>query len=147
MKKVFVLSGSSGSGKTNALHTLALLLNGMPGKYVFNVTLSDALPTSLPVNYDCKYIFEEVATGRKIGISTGGDTAYVIDSAFDYFINNNCDIGFLASKSYGSSVNQVELRSNAVGVVPVYFWLIWSYVIRNINIVQRDVARQLESMI
>lgn len=145
--EIYVLSGASNSGKTNTLHRLALLLNSMSGKYVYNAIISDVLPTSLPVSYDCKYLFEEVATGRKVGISTGGDTQGIIDSAFDFFSNNSCDIGFVASKSYGSSIDQIEVRANAIGVIPHYFWQIWSDIVRNKNQVQNDLVAQLEMVI
>lgn len=145
--KICVLSGSSQSGKTNTLHTLALLLNSMPSKYVFNAASSDALPTALPVSYDGQYLFEEAATGRKIGISTGGDTEEVIDSAFNFFSQSSCDIGFVASKSYGATVDQIEVRANNIGVVPQYLLLIWSKAVRGKSQIQNDIASQLEMMI
>lgn len=144
--KIYVLSGSSNSGKTNTLHTLALLLNSKPAKYRFLAGVSAPLPPALPVGVDQQYIFEKAGTSIKIGISTGGDTADVIDNGFDYFVQNGCDIGFIASKSIGASINQIEIRSSP-NITPMYLWLVSSTSTRNQNQIQTDVAQQLESMI
>lgn len=144
--KIYVLSGASEAGKTNTLHTLALLLNSMPAKYRFLTGVSAPLPQALPISFDQQYVFEQVGTGRKIGISTGGDTASVIDNGFDFFVQNGCDVGFIASKSIGASIDQIEKRSFPC-IIPMYFWLISSTTKRTQTQIQTDVAQQLELMI
>ena len=146
--KVYVLSGSSHVGKTNTLHRLAILMDGMQAKYRRDTTVSAVPPSTIPFNADRQYAFDELATGRKIGISTAGDNQEAIDSAFDFFAKNNCDVGFVASKSHGCSVDEIERRSRALHVTPVYFWFIWSVnKSRSRNQIQGDTAQILEAVI
>ena len=146
--KVYVLSGFSHVGKTNTLHRLAILMNGMQWKYRRDTTISAVPPSKIPFDADKQYAFDELATGRKIGISTAGDNREAIDGAFDFFAKNKCDIGFVASKSYGCSIDEIEARSHAAHVTPVYFWLIWTEDGgRSRNQVQVDTAQILESVI
>lgn len=146
--KVYVLSGSSHVGKTNTLHRLAILMNGMQWKYRRDTAISAVPPSKIPFDADKQYAFDELATGRKIGISTAGDNREAIDGAFDFFAKNKCDIGFVASKSYGCSIDEIETRSHAIHVTPVYFWLIWNVNgSRSRNQVQIDSAQILEAVI
>ena len=146
--KVYVLSGFSHVGKTNTLHRLAILMNGMQWKYRRDTTISAVPPSKIPFDADKQYAFDELATGRKIGISTAGDNREAIDGAFDFFARNKCDIGFVASKSYGCSIDEIETRSHAIHVTPVYFWLIWNVNgSRSRNQVQIDTAQILEAVI
>lgn len=146
--KVYVLSGSSNVGKTNILHRLAILMNGLQGKYRRNAAVSAIPPSRIPFHADRQYLFEELATGRKIGISTAGDDWEAIDGAFDFFAKNNCDVGFVASKSSGRSIDEIEIRSQAIHVTPVYFWFTWAVNgSRSRNQVQLDTAQILESVI
>ena len=146
--KVYVLSGSSHVGKTNTLHRLAILMNGMQWKYRRDTAISAVPPSKIPFDADKQYAFDELATGRKIGISTAGDNREAIDGAFDFFARNKCDIGFVASKSYGCSIDEIETRSHAIHVTPVYFWLIWNVNgSRSRNQVQIDTAQILEAVI
>ena len=106
------------------------------------------LPMKIPFDGDRQYAFEELATGRKIGISTAGDDQKAIDGASDFFAQNNCDVGFVASKSSGRSIDEIEARSQAIRVTPVYFWFTWAVNgSRSRNQVQIDTARILESVI
>ena len=146
--KVYVLSGFSHVGKTNTLHRLAILMNGMQWKYRRDTTISAVPPSKIPFDADKQYAFDELATGRKIGISTAGDNREAIDGAFDFFARNKCDVGFVASKSYGCSIDEIETRSHAIHVTPVYFWLIWNVNgSRSRNQVQIDTAQILEAVI
>lgn len=146
--KVCVLSGSSHVGKTNTLHRLAILMNSMQKKYKLDAAISAVPPSKIPFYGDRQYAFDELATGRKIGISTAGDNQEAIDSAFDFFAKNNCDVGFVASKSHGCSVDEIERRSRALHVTPVYFWFIWSVNgKRSRNQIQVDTAQILEAVI
>ena len=146
--KVYVLSGFSHVGKTNTVHRLAILMNGMQWKYRRDTTISAVPPSKIPFDADKQYAFDELATGRKIGISTAGDNRDAIDGAFDFFVRNKCDIGFVASKSYGCSIDEIETRSHAIHVTPVYFWLIWNVNgSRSRNQVQIDTAQILEAVI
>ena len=146
--KVYVLAGSSHVGKTNTLHRLAILMNSMQGTYRRDTTVSAAPPSKIPYDADRQYLFEELTTGRKIGISTAGDADGAIDSAFDFFVDNKCDVGFVASKSHGCSIDEIEARSFKIHVVPVYFWLIWTLdKSRSRNQIQIDTARILEAVI
>ena len=146
--KVYVLSGSSHVGKTNTLHRLAILMNGMQWKYRRDTAISAVPPSKIPFDADKQYAFDELATGRKIGISTAGDNREAIDGAFDFFARNKCDIGFIASKSYGCSIDEIETRLHAIHVTPVYFWLIWNVNgSRSRNQVQIDTAQILEAVI
>ncbi len=146
--KVYVLSGSSNVGKTNTLHRLAILMNGMQWKYRRDTAISAVPPSKIPFDADKQYAFDELATGRKIGISTAGDNREAIDGAFDFFAMNKCDIGFVASKSYGCSIDEIETRSHAIHVTPVYFWLIWNVNgSRSRNQIQTDTAQILEAVI
>ena len=146
--RVYVLSGSSHVGKTNTLHRLAILMNSMQKKYKLDVAISAVPPSKIPFDGDRQYVFEELATCRKIGISTAGDNPEAIDSAFDYFAKNNCDVGFVASKSHGGSIDEIEARSFMIHVTPVYFWFTWAVNgSRSRNQVQIDTARILESVI
>lgn len=146
--KVYVVSGSSNVGKTNTLHRLAILMDGMQAKYRRDTTVSAVPPSTIPFNADRQYLFEELATGRKIGISTAGDDQKAIDGAFDFFAKNNCDVGFVASKSSGRSIDEIEARSQAIHVTPVYFWFTWAVNwSRSRNQVQLDTAKILEAVI
>ena len=146
--RVYVLSGSSHVGKTNTLHRLAILMNSMQKKYKLDAAISAVPPSKIPFDGDRQYAFEELATGRKIGISTAGDDQKAIDGAFDFFAQNNCDVGFVASKSSGRSIDEIEARSQAIRVTPVYFWFTWAVNgSRSRNQVQIDTARILESVI
>jgi len=146
--KVYVLSGSSHVGKTNTLHSLAILMNGMPAKYKLDAAISAVPPPKIPFDGDRQYAFDELATGRKIGISTAGDNRAAIDDAFDFFARNKCAVGFVASKSYGCSIDEIETRSHAIHVTPVYFWFIWSVNgKRSRNQIQVDTAQILEAVI
>ena len=144
--KVYVLSGSSHAGNTNTLHRLAILMNNMSGKYKLDAA-GAVPPAKIPFDADRQYVFKELATGCMIGISTAGDNRMAIDNAFDFFAKNNCVIGFLASKSSGRSVDEIEIRSHAINVSPVYFWLILSGVSRNKDQIQQSIVRNLEAMI
>ena len=146
--RVYVLSGSSHVGKTNTLHRLAILMNSMQKKYKLDAGVSAAPPSKIPFDGDRQYIFEELAMGRRIGISTAGDNPEAIDSAFEFFAKNNCDVGYVASKSYGGSIDEIESRSFKIHVTPVYFWLIWTVKgSRSRNQVQIDTAKVLEAVI
>jgi len=146
--KVYVVSGSSNVGKTNTLHRLAILMNSMQGKYKRDTAISAVPPSRIPFDADRQYLFEELATGRKIGISTAGDDQKAIDGAFDFFAKNNCDVGFVASKSSGCSIDEIEIRSFKIHITPVYFWLIWTLNgSRSRDQIQIDTARILESVI
>ena len=148
MKKVYVLSGSSNVGKTNTLHRLAILMDGMQAKYRRDTTVSAVPPSTIPFNADRQYLFEELSTGRKIGISTAGDDRRAINGAFNFFATNNCDVGFVASKSSGCSIDEIEVRSFKIHIAPVYFWLIWTLNgSRSRDQIQIDTARILESVI
>ena len=148
MKKIYVLSGSSHVGKTNTLHRLAILMDGMQAKYRRDTTVSAVPPSTIPFNADRQYLFEELATGRKIGISTAGDNRGAINGAFNFFASNNCDVGFVASKSSGCSIDEIEIRSFKIHITPVYFWLIWTLNrSRSRDQIQIDTARILESVI
>jgi len=148
MKKVYVLSGSSHVGKTNTLHRLAILMDGMQAKYRRDTTVSAVPPSTIPFNADRQYLFEELSTGRKIGISTAGDDRRAINGAFNFFATNNCDVGFVASKSSGCSIDEIEIRSFKIHITPVYFWLIWTLNgSRSRDQIQIDTARILESVI
>ena len=146
--RVYVLSGSSNVGKTNTLHRLAILMDSLKGKYKLDTAISAIPPTRIPLDGDRQYLFEELATGRKIGISTAGDNRGAINGAFNFFATNNCDVGFVASKSYGGSIDEIEAQSFKIHVVPVYFWLIWTVNgRRSRNQVQIDTAKILEDVI
>ena len=146
--RVYVLSGSSNVGKTNTLHRLAILMDSLKGKYKLDTAISAIPPTMIPLDGDRQYLFEELATGRKIGISTAGDDREAIDGAFDFFAKNNCDVGFVASKSSGRSIDEIEFRSQAIHVTPVYFWFTWAVNgSRSRNQVQLDTAKILEAVI
>lgn len=151
MQKILVLSGSSNSGKTNTLQRLAILMSSMSNKYSVDGNASSMLPTSLPVIGDGKYVFVEKTNGQRIGIATGGDTVKIIDDAFKYFVENNCDIVIVASKSYGSTVWEIERHARRIGIKPLYFWLIWNpkniQNVRDQDTIQCDISAQLESII
>ena len=126
--KVYVVSGSSNVGKTNTLHRLAILMSSLQGTYKRDTAISAIPPSRIPFHADRQYLFEELATGRKIGISTAGDDQKAIDGAFDFFAKNNCDVGF--------------------HVTPVYFWFTWAVNgSRSRNQVQLDTAKILEAVI
>ena len=111
--KVYVVSGSSNVGKTNTLHRLAILMNSLQGKYKRDTAISAVPPSRIPFDADRQYLFEELATGRKIGISTAGDDQKAIDGAFDFVcsrgLNNTQDeIHFLPYWNNGIKYFTIE---------------------------------------
>jgi len=145
--RVYVLSASADSGKTTTLNTLAYYLYSLAPRYVLGNGCN--LPPPPHSNIDNQYWFDTVQAGKKVrvGIFTSGDTAGIIDNAFSYFASNNCDVCFMASRTYGYTVDEIEKKAHAIGVTPHYMHLISSVCCRTQSAIQHDVAVFLESLV
>ena len=146
MNKLFVLSGSSNSGKTTTLNTLADTLYKMQGSKLgtaINIPHIDAT--------DDKYYFDLQINRRnvRVGIFTSGDYPSAIVNAFNFFTSNNCEVCFAASKLYGNTVNAIESLALANGIIPQYQYMVWQYPynLRTQNAIQLGIVNQLISMI
>ena len=141
MCKVFVLSASSHQGKTTTLNRLSAYLNIQPGWQQI-----DGPNPPLTGGTDAQYVFEH-NDGKRVGISTAGDGAWQITNGFQYFAQHKCDTCFIASKSWGSSVQQIEVECAALHVIPQYQFLLGEYSVRARTQVQLDIVAQLYGMI
>jgi len=145
--RIYVLTASGGSGKTATLNTLAQQLCALAPKYVLGAGCN--MPPVPPWQSDGRYWFDASTAGKtvRVGICTSGDRPKFIDEAFDYFTNNKCDVGFMAAHTWGSTIDEVERRAQALNVVPQYLYLITSHNGRARTTVQQDTARFMESLI
>lgn len=141
IKKVFVLSASSNQGKTTTLNKLASFLANQVGW-----RQTDGPNPPLQGAADSQYVFER-QDGLKIGISTAGDGPRQISNGFTYFARHKCDVCFVASKSWGASIKQIEIECATISVVPQYQYLPGEHNKRVRNQVQADVVQQLFKMI
>lgn len=145
--RIIVLAGTSNSGKTSTLNELAALLQRNP-----SFTQTDGPNPALSGWTDAKYLFSLNQGARivTIGISTAGDTSDVIDDGFKYFNTHNCDIGFIAAKSKGYSVDRIEHICQPLGIKPRYLFLMTERnqeQVRTRPIVYQDVAIDLFSQL
>jgi hypothetical protein len=85
--------------------------------------------------------------GLKIGISTAGDGPWQITNGFSYFAQHKCEVCFIASKSWGASIKQIEIECAVLSVTPQYQYLPSEYNKRTRNQVQADIVHQLYKMI
>lgn len=141
IKRVFVLSASSNQGKTTTLNKLAVFLANQTGW-----RQTDGPNPPLQGAVDSQYVFER-KDGLRVGISTAGDGPSQIIGGFTYFNQYKCDVCFIASKSWGASIKQIEIECASVPVVPQYQYLPGEYNKRVRNQVQADVVQQLFNMI
>lgn len=139
IKRVYVLSGASRSGKTSSLNVLAKIFDN--DKTRFSRYGAWVLKTGF---HDGKYVFVELASGRRIGIVTAGDGAQQIIEGLSFLVSNQCDICFIASKTSGVSVREIENQYvKTLHIIPQYRFLINEHSVRGPSIVWNDVARQL----
>ena len=144
--RVFVLSGASQKGKSTTLNKLA-------SHMAFQVGLPRTVgpnPPSQGTNRhrDAQYVFVDNQNGIKIGISTAGDDAKQIKNGFSHFRKHGCDVCFIASKTSGDSIRQIERECHNI-LIPQYQFLPCEYGKgkRTRNQVQSDVVAQLYGMI
>lgn len=139
IKRVCVLSGASRSGKTSSLNVLAKIFDNDKTRFSrYGVWM---LKTG---SHDGKYAFIELATGRRIGIVTAGDGKQQIIDGLSFLASNRCDICFIASKTSGVSVKEVENRYvKTLHIIPQYRFLINEHSARSQSNVWNDVAKQL----
>ena len=120
--KIYVLSASADSGKTTTLNHLAYYLHSLAPRYMLGRRV--AVPPLPPSFVDCQYYF--TATKHRtfrVGISTSGDNPGAIASGFGYFAQNNCDVGFIASRTFGKTVDELENQCRKIGATPQYCYL------------------------
>ena len=139
--RVYVLSAPSHQGKSTTLNKLADFLNKQTG---WRQTYGPNPP--LQGGADSQYAFER-QDGLKVGISTAGDGARQIIDGFKYFVQNKSGVCFIASKSWGASIRQIEEECANLSVVPQYQYLSCEYNKRTRNQVQADIVHQLYKMI
>lgn len=144
---VYVLSASANSGKTTTLNALAQFLYALKPQYTLG--LGCPIPPIPPNASDNQYLFDTMRNGGnvRVGIYTAGDTAEVIKDAFNYFKSNNCDVCFVASRTYGLTIDEIERQSRLLKVIPRYLYLICSTVARAKLDLQMDTVRFMESLI
>ncbi|MBD2812347.1 hypothetical protein ID853_16030 [Xenorhabdus sp. Vera] len=99
MKKIFALKGSTRTGKTKTLkdHLLKKL-----------ATLSNSVPIykSKDEGYDVTVIF--VINNIRVGVSTGGDNAKIIDENVGYLIKEECEIIISATRTKGGTIDAIK---------------------------------------
>ena len=139
--RIIVLAGASHVGKTTTLNKLA--------KYILSQRGWKGGPNPpASVAKDEKYVLYNTR-GIKVGISTEGDTSKCIHDGFSHFVANKCDVCFIASKTSGCSVAQVEIESYPLA--PMYVFLhnehVRNYRTRNRSHIQANVVSQLYSLI
>ena len=119
LRALYVLVGASHAGKTTTLNGLAYRLAQMPTR-----RLDGALPQSRDYSEN-QYCFEVTIFSRvcRVGISTAGDNADKIEAAFSYFSSWECDIGFVASKTSGDSIDAIEKKAKLFQISPQYHFL------------------------
>ena len=139
--RVYVLSGASNRGKTTTLNKLAEALDSDLNWH----KILGPNPKGRG-KHDAQYVFED-KVGRRVGVSTAGDGSKQIGNGFLTFVTNGCAIGFIACKTSGGSVKQVETECGKLLVVPQYQFLPCGYRVRTRNKVQADVVDQLLKMI
>lgn len=142
---IYVLSASANSGKTTTLNRLANYMHAHPAKYVIGAGVPT--PPILPSTSDDQYWFDvRGCKVQRVGISTAGDTPSEIRSAFNYFVSNACDVGFVASRTYGATVDEIETQCVTCGATPNYCYLPYPSVTAR-PVVQMRVVHFLESLI
>lgn len=147
--EVYVLAGASNAGKTTTLNHLAwLVANSKPHPS----NLGGTVPQAFGANgnqQDAQYCFSVQIGGKTIvvGISTKGDRGKEIKDGFTFFDSYNCDICFIASKTSGSSVKEVEKQAQKRGIVPKYCYLINEHCQRNQTAVEQNTAEFLHSFV
>ncbi len=145
--RIYVLSASANSGKTTTLNALAQFLYTLTPQYVLG--LGCPTPQPPPNTSDNRYLFDTMRNGEnvRVGIYTAGDTADIIKDAFNYFVCNNCDVCFVASRTWGSTIDEIERQSQLLRVIPRYLYLVCSTVARTRLNLQMDTVRFMESLI
>lgn len=132
LEKLIVLVGGTNAGKSTTLQYMAnctMHIFGYSRKnqyYQWEVNpVGGAFPFLAKPNSDNQYVLEKNFKGGNmiVGISTYGDSDSCIDSGFDWFEKHKCDVGVIASKTRGSSMNQVELVASQNGIKPIYVYL------------------------
>lgn len=146
IKRIYVLSASGGCGKTTTLNHLAHYLYTLPARY--RIGAGVPIPIAPPYHLDGQYWFDSVVNPpERVGICTAGDTSSVIKDGFRYFSKNSCSVCFIASRSWGQSVREIESQSATIGVTPQYLYLPTEHSVRTQSVVQGAVAQFLESLI
>lgn len=134
LKKLIVLVGLSDAGKSTTLQYLANCTMHTAG-YTRGKALytpwevtppGGPFPFTSKPHYDNRYVLTKNKDGRTIivGVSTFGDTDKCVDKGFEWFENNQCEIGILAAKTRGLSIEEVEKVTSNNGIKPIYVYLI-----------------------
>lgn len=97
-KYAIALSASANKGKTSILKIFA---DGF--RYDPSVSLVDMAPMGCGDEMWC-FLYDDIY----IGIATGGDDDTMIDTAFDFFKKNKCQIVFCATRYYSNSPSWTE---------------------------------------
>ncbi len=145
--RIYVLSASAHSGKTITLNALAHLLDTMKPKYAIGPGCP--IPPVAPNSTDGQYWFDTVRGGRKVrvGIYTAGDSDQIIRKAFGFFNRNACDVCFVASRTWGLTIDEIERQAQLLNTTPRYLYLIVSTVVRTRSAIQADAVQFMESLI
>jgi hypothetical protein len=98
MKRIIGLYGKANCGKTTTLNNLIEKLAIATGKNVV-IPLNKETDTMEVFNYKNKIIC----------VATQGDTKDAVKQNCDFFINQNCDIAFSATRSRGKSCDALKV--------------------------------------
>lgn len=132
IKKLVVLVGGTNSGKSTTLQYMAnctmhtLGYSRKANLYPWEVVPAGGMfPFSAKPRSDNQYVLEKSVEDKsvKVGVSTYGDNDSWVDYGFNWFEQNQCGIGVIASKTRGTALNQIESVSSRSGIKPIYVYL------------------------
>ena len=113
---VLALWGKGSKGKTTTINLLTgLLSNG------FTQNINFQYPVTLPINMGKDNCYIVIYNGKKIGITTRGDTKKALEDDFRWLKQNagDCDLYVCATRSKGTTCKYIEQEAATSDI----FWI------------------------
>lgn len=130
-KVLIILSGLTGSGKTQTLNSVICKLMEVYPKanYEFVGETKTINCADTPIRGDRRVVFSNVGNSKKnVGIATAGDNGKEVKNAMDLFDKHHCDIVICATKvvistekgSLSAMQQEIIKRMHDTQIIPLF---------------------------